>query len=613
MRNSVIEEIKERLDIVEVVRNYVKLTKAGANYRGLCPFHSEKTPSFFVSPSRQIWHCFGACSEGGDIFKFIMKIEGVEFGDALRILAKKAGVELKRESPALKTERSRLYDISELACRFFEIQLNESAAGRKAKEYLLKRGVKEESIKKWRLGYAPDTWQGLLHFLIGRGYKREEIEKAGLSLRSPKTGNCYDRFRGRIIFPVFNLNSQVIGFGGRIFNRDDKEEAKYINTPSTILYNKSQVLYGLDKASKEIRKKDACLLVEGYMDVIMTSQIGLENVVATSGTALTPSHLRILKRYSNNLLTAFDMDVAGDSATKRGINMAQNFGFNIRVVEMPQETDPAEIALEDPEKLKDLVKKAKSIHDFYFENVLSKIDKESLEGKKEISKILLPVIKRIPNKIEQSVWIKDLAEILEVKEEAVVEELSKVALESSDELTEEKEIEKESRQKKHQKTRKELLEEYLVVLAIKSPENINLLKEEDFNLFSLQISRLIRYIKNNKKVEKTGVVDSLSKTDSADSLTDKKEKQEENDFNKINDFLNYFSLRAEIEEIEDSKIKEEFESCLREIRELARRERLSMISREIKKAERERDFKKVDELIKEFNQSSKLRVEAEDN
>ncbi|HHE76738.1 MAG TPA: DNA primase, partial [Candidatus Parcubacteria bacterium] len=349
MPSSPIEEIKSRLDIVDVIKDYMKLEKAGANYRGLCPFHAEKTPSFFVSPARQIWHCFGSCSEGGDIFKFIMKIENVEFGDALKILAKRAGVELKRESPELKTERNKLYDISELACRFFETQLQESRAGREAKKYLLDRGLSEESIKKWRLGYAPDSWQGLSDFLVGRGFSREEIEKAGLSLKSSKTGRRYDRFRGRIIFPVINLASQVIGFGGRIFRGGENNEAKYINSPATILYDKSRVLYGLDKAAMEIRKEDACILVEGYMDVILVSQAGLKNVVATSGTALTQFHLKILKRYSNNLLTAFDMDVAGNSATKRSIDIDQRFGFNIKIVDMPGRDDPADIASKSPE------------------------------------------------------------------------------------------------------------------------------------------------------------------------------------------------------------------------------------------------------------------------
>jgi DNA primase len=417
---SPIEEIKNRLDIVDVIGGYIKLQKAGVNYRALCPFHSEKKPSFFVSPTRQIWHCFGSCGEGGDIFKFIMKIEGVEFGDALRLLAKKAGIELKKEDPKIRTERERLYEICEITTEFFEKQLNESQTGQGAKKYLLDRGIQEESIKKWRLGYAPDVWQGLSDFLVGQGYNREEVVNAGLAIKSEN--KYYDRFRSRIMFPIFDLSSQVIGFTGRVFNKKE-EIAKYVNTPSTVLYDKSCVLYGLNKARQAIRKQDKCILVEGQTDVIMSSQVGLENVVATSGTALTSYQLNILKRYTENLVTGFDMDLAGDSATKRGIDLAQSLGFNIKVIMMPQDSDPADVAAKNPEDWKKMTENSKSILEFYFETTFARFDSKTVEGKKEISKILLPVLKRIPNRIEQSHWIQQLVKKLEVKEQDIETEI----------------------------------------------------------------------------------------------------------------------------------------------------------------------------------------------
>ena len=567
MLSSPIDEIKNRLDIVEVVRGYIKLQKAGANYRAVCPFHSEKKPSFFVSPARQIWHCFGSCSEGGDIFKFVMKIEGIEFGDALRILAQKAGVELKKQDPKLRTEKQRLYEISELACCFFEKQLEQSSGGKESKDYLLSRKIKQESINKWRLGYAPDTWQGLSDFLFNKGYKNEEIEKAGLILKSEKTGKYYDRFRGRIMFPIFDFSSQPIGFGGRVLeSRKHDEVAKYMNSPNTPLYDKSQTLYGLNKAGINIRKKDTCVLVEGYLDVIMANQAGFENVVATSGTALTSYQLKILKRYSDNLLTAFDMDIAGDSATKRGIDLAQSQGFSIKIVTMPEGKDPADIVSEDVNKWQTLVEEAKSIHDFYFENTLSKFDKNILEGKKRISKVLLPIIKRIPNKIEQSIWVQDLARILEVKEEDVLEELGKIRL---DHLVEAKNAIEESRPLA-QKTRKELLEERLAVLVIKFPEKLDLVKEEDFQLFSSQTKEIFNCLKENKQTDQ----------------------------------INYLSLKAEVEEI-DPEAEKEFENCIKEIKTLIIKDKLDKISQEIKKAEQNKNIDKIQELVQQFNQYSK--------
>lgn len=597
MINSPIDEIKSRLNIVDVVSSYIKLHKAGANYRAICPFHSEKKPSFFVSPARQIWHCFGSCSEGGDIFKFVMRIEGVEFGDALRILAQKAGVELKRQDPKLKTERQRLFEIAELACCFFERQLDKSTQGKEAKKYLLDRGVKEETIKKWRLGYSPDSWRGLLDFLVSRGYKREEVANAGLALKSEKTGDFYDRFRGRIIFPIFNLSSQTIGFGGRVFRnftrQDGQEEAKYINTPSTLIYDKSRVLYGLNKAGIQSRKHDFCILVEGYMDAIMVSQAGFENVVATSGTALTNYQLDILKRYSDNIFIAFDMDLAGDSATKRGIDLAQALGFNIKIITMPEnpETqgltfkDPAEVILKDPKIWENCVKKAKTIHDFYFENILSKFDKNTLEGKKQISKQLLPIIKKIPNKIEQSLWIQDLARVLNVKEEDIGEELKKVKIDNQDI---ERKLESQTSQiVRESKTRKEILEEYIAALIFKCPKIINLLSGDDLPLFSPQFTAVVNYIKNG--------LPSL-----------------DNSQKEFADLFNYLSFRAETLDFPPGfDIETEFNNCLKEIKILDIKNKLDDIYLKIKRAEEEKDFGKTQKLIEEFNLLSKFRFNLE--
>jgi len=605
MLNSPIDEIKSRLDVVDVIGSYLKLQKTGANYRALCPFHSEKKPSFFVSPARQIWHCFG-CSAGGDIFKFVMQIEGVEFGDALRILAQKAGVELKKPSPELvkwQTEKTKLYEVCELATQFFEKQLDASSVGNEAKGYLLGRGISKESIKKWRLGYAPDTWQGLSDFLTSRGYKKEEVEKAGLGISS-EIGSFYDRFRGRIIFPIFDLNSQVSGFGGRIFKEKNKEEiAKYINTPNTLLYDKSQVIYGLDQAKMAIRKKDFCILVEGYTDVILSSQAGVENVVSSSGTALTSYQLKILKRYSENIYTAFDMDIAGSSATKRGIDLAQAQGFNIKVIIMPEDKDPADIISENQAEWGKLVSNARSILDFYFETAFSKFNPKEVEGKVEISKILLPVVKRIPNKIAKSHWIQELSKRLQVKEEDLETELKKIKTEAKFPIFNEPVEEKKETlgQNIQTRSRKDLLEERIASLVLKYPQHLSLIDKKYFSYFSTDFQKILNYLKQNLDSGHIPPKFSL-KIWAGKGLPQK-----------LINFLNDLSFASEVdynpleEQFNGEDLpnpEEEIKICLGETENLEIKNELDQISKQIKTAEETHDFKKVESLIQKFNSLS---------
>ena len=592
MSDSQIEEIKNRLNVLDVVGSYVKLTKTGVNHRGICPFHAEKGPSFFVSPGRQMWKCFG-CGAGGDIFEFTKRIEGVEFGDALRILAQKAGVELKRENPQLRTERQRLYEICDLACSFFEKQLRGSEWGIKAKDYLLKRGITEESIKKWRLGYSPDTWQGLSDFLVGRGYTRNEIIRAGLAVQSEKGNNPYDRFRGRIIFPIFDISSQPIGFGARIFKEADKKEtAKYINTPQTMLYDKSNVLYGINYAKVAIRKGNNCVLTEGYTDAIMCHQAGFENTVAVSGTALTPRHLTLLKRYTENLLLAFDMDLAGDNATKRGITLAESQGFNLKIIDTYSGAkDPAEIIQENPKNWQDSIEKARSLMDYYFDSSLSRLDKSTPSGKKEIAKIILPAIKRLPNKIEQSHWVGKLAQKLDVKEEAIMAEMSSLRGESViPGLTRNPETNLDSRFRGNDKVadngtegRKKLIEEKIISLIAKDPASLNLIEDYHHNLFCEKTKSLIEKIKQNVAAgaDFNSAIAGISSAE---------------DYKGIFDAL---ALKAEVN-FEDEG-SDEIQLCLAQLRDINIREKRVGISAEIKRAEQEKDFEKVDSLIKDFN------------
>jgi len=414
-----ISKIKDKLDIVDVISGYLKLAKSGINYKARCPFHNEKTPSFFISPERQIWHCFG-CAKGGDMFEFIQEIEGVEFREALQTLAQRAGVKLEYSSDLPRDDKTVLYEICETAARFFEKQLYQSNVGKRALEYLKDRGLNEETMKEFRLGFAPSEWESLAVFLRDCGYKEDKIIDAGLAIKRDGANGIYDRFRSRIIFPISDLNGQVIGFTGRVFGGDEKE-AKYINTPQTAIYDKSRILYGLNKAKTEIRREDKCIMVEGNMDALMSYQAGVKNVVATSGTALTPSHLRIIQRYTPNLGFCFDTDQAGAMATRRGIGLALADGLNVKVVEIGDKEckDPADYVRKYGSSWLDIVSKAKPVIEFYFDKAKTGFNPNSAESKKTVIAILAPFVKRLTSQVERSHWITQLAFFLRAKEDAI--------------------------------------------------------------------------------------------------------------------------------------------------------------------------------------------------
>ncbi len=563
--NSELEEIKSRLNIVDVISNYIKLEKAGVNYRARCPFHEEKSASFFVSPSRQIWHCFGGCNEGGDIFKFVMKIEGIEFYDALKLLADRAGVELKHSKKwkEEKTQRQILLDLTEKACLFFEYQLEKSKKGSEAKDYLLGRGLKEETIKKWRIGYAPDTWQGLSDFLVSRDFNRGDIVKAGLAIQKEK---MFDRFRGRIMFPITGFNSEIIGFTGRIFGKDDKDEAKYLNSPATILYDKSKALYGIDKAKIEIRRKDFCVLVEGNVDCIMSHQSGIDNCIATSGTALTNLHLEIIKRYSKKLILAFDMDSAGNKATEKAIEMADD--FEIKVIPRSEDKDPADIILKEGEEAwKKMIEESKPISEFFFNLALNNRNPNSVEDKKKILKDFLPRVKKMENSVEQSYWIQKLADVLKSKEDDIRLEIKKINIQKQEHKKEECMIDK--------KTRRQMIEEKVLALVLKERSRIDLIN--DFSFFSFPIKEILEKIKDKKEI----------------TFEELKQEFEDN----IN-FLNYIFLKSEV--IEELEEEEELKMCILEIENLTIKEKQHNLHLEIRELEKQGDSAKVKVLLEEF-------------
>ncbi|MDD4900831.1 MAG: DNA primase [Patescibacteria group bacterium] len=421
------DEIKSKLDIVEVIREYVPLKAAGYNFRANCPFHREKTPSFMVSPEKQIWHCFG-CGKGGDIFSFIMEIEGLSFIEALRLLAKKAGVTLKKSDPALTSKRNSLLDIMDLAVEFYHKVLTASPAAEAARAYLKKRGLSDETITGWRLGYSPNAWDTLLNFLRGRGFKENEIFLAGLIVKKEKAPGFYDRFRGRIMFPLCDIGGNAVGFSARVSPEREAEEkmGKYINTPATMIYDKSKILFGLDKAKMAIKAEDAAVLVEGQMDCITAQQNNFKNVVASSGTALTAEQVSLIKRYTNNLFLSFDMDQAGDLASERGIATAMAAEMQIKVIEIIGAKDPDECIRENPDAWRQAVKEAKPMMQYYFNKTFAKFNKNELAGQRQSVNIILPIIAKFGAKIEQDFWLRKLSQEIDAKEDSLREKLSEI-------------------------------------------------------------------------------------------------------------------------------------------------------------------------------------------
>lgn len=409
-----------------MIREYLPLKPAGMNFRAKCPFHQEKTPSFMVSPDKQIWHCFG-CQKGGDIFSFIQEIEGIDFVEALRMLAPKAGVTLRRQDPKLASQRNRMLDILEMSRKYFYYNLLNSPTAAKAREYLKERSLSEETIEEWQIGYSSDSWDSIIKLLKSKGFKENEILLSGMIVKSQNSSRFYDRFRARIMFPINDINANTVAFSARVSPEKEAEEkmGKYINSPATQIYDKSKILFGLDKAKMNIKKEDLAIIVEGQMDVISAHQAGFKNVVASSGTALTADQIQILKRYTQNIAIAFDMDEAGAMAADRGIREAMKAEMNIKVIEVPHGKDPDDCIRQDPAAWQEAVKSAKPMMQYYFDQTLAGKDLSQVENKRAVSQFLLPIISRLGNRIEQDFWLKALAEALAVKEEILREAIQK--------------------------------------------------------------------------------------------------------------------------------------------------------------------------------------------
>jgi len=591
MINSQTDEIKSKIDIVDLISEYIQLKQAGANWKACCPFHNEKTPSFMVSREKQIWHCFG-CGEGGDAFSFVQKIENMEFPEALRLLAQKAGIKLKKIDPTLTSQRTKLLDINKLAAEYFYQVLFKSQEAQIARDYIKTRQLTKLTIDDFKLGYAPDSWDTLLNFLRKKNYKDNDIFLAGLVVKNDK-GKLYDRFRKRLIFPICDNNSNIVGFTARILDQSQESQGgKYINTPQTLIYNKSLIIYGLDKAKKEIKNKDLVVIVEGNMDAITSHQAGIKNVIASSGTALTLEQLKILQRFSNNLALAFDADMAGQVAAQRGIDNALSIGMNIKIIQLPKEIngqeikDPDDCIKQGVDHWQKAIDNSISIMDFYFKKIFNQYNNDDPQDKKQIADKLLKQIIKINNLVEQDYWLKQLAQKIETDENILRESLKQY-------LSQDKKNEEEINFEQIKvKSKEEQLAEKILALTIKYSKNLQ------YVIDHLQIEMIINpdlqkiykeiilyYNKENKfdytEIEKklhtinSGLVNQLA---TLVLLADK-------------DFLNF----------NKQQINHEIISMINSLKKSQINKKIKQIQELLIQAEKNNDKNQIEELSKDFS------------
>jgi DNA primase len=421
---SAIDEVKQKIDIAEVIGQYAALKKAGRNLTALCPFHSEKHPSFFVYPEQQSWHCFGACNTGGDVFAFIMKKEGLDFGEALRLLARRAGVTLpsKMEPEGKKEEKEEFYKVNEAAALYFHNLLLNAQAAAKAKSYVEKRGFSARTITDFQLGFSLDSWDALKLYLLERGHSEKTLLTAGLLVEA-ENGRTHDRFRSKLMFPIREIRGRVTGFGARVL---DDSLPKYVNSPQTPTFDKSGTLYGIDRAAAAIRKQDAAIIMEGYMDVIMAHQNGVNNAVASMGTAITDTQVNTLKKLSRNLILSLDSDAAGEEAMLRTVSYENILNAEIRIIELPEGKDPDEVIKEDINIWNQLVNKAVPIVDYTFERVIARLDLDKARDKSLFADRLLPIVAEINDPIRQAHYLQKLASTVKVDMNTIKTSLSRL-------------------------------------------------------------------------------------------------------------------------------------------------------------------------------------------
>ncbi|MFA6524324.1 MAG: DNA primase [Candidatus Paceibacterota bacterium] len=568
--NSPVQQIKERLSIEDVVSSYIKLDRVGSNLKAKCPFHNEKTPSFFISPDRGGYYCFG-CGAKGDIFTFVEEFEGLDFKGTLKLLADKAGIKLDDYNFKDESEKEKLYRAMEEATKFFE---NNLVGNKDVLNYLKLRGLEDKTIKNFRIGFANNDWRLLFNYLKSKNFSDKEIELAGLAKKpDDKSKAMYDRFRGRIMFPISDSSGRVIAFSGRIFI-DDGKSAKYLNSPETPIFSKSAVLYGLDKAKESIRKNNFSILVEGQFDLILSHQAGFRNTVATSGTALSDStlskekvvsNLGLIRRLSGNIVLAFDADKAGFSAVNRASKIALSFGMDVKVASMDDGVDPADlISKGGNDKWKEAIKNSKHIIEFLLDKVLKNYGNDMRKAGREIKEKILPYVNALDSSIEKMHFIKKISDASQIPEQALKDDLKKVEEELKYEIREIKDI-----------------------------------KEVEKNIFKKDniLHRLLGIILwQETLVEKIVDFESILK-EIADTLNSTSEKVLEKTKDNREDLI----FEAEVFYGKDADLKKDVRELLNNFKEEYLKEELFCKMKELHISEIEKDKLKSIEILKEIN------------
>jgi DNA primase len=586
------EEIKEKLDIVDIVRDYVPLKASGSNFKANCPFHNEKTASFMVSPEKQIYHCFG-CGRGGDVFKFIMEMEGLDFVETLKLLAPKAGVKLEQKNYRSSSKKSRLLEIMDLASKYFEKSMHSTDNGKQVLSYLKDRGLKEDTIKYWKIGYSQNSWNDVLNFLKEKKYREDEIFSAGISKKKENSSHYYKRFRNRIMFPIFDISGNTIAFTARVnpYSQEDEKMGKYINSPETEIYHKSKVLYGIDRAKMEIKKQDFAIVVEGQMDVIMSSQEGFANTIASSGTALGKEQLKIIKRYTNNLYLAFDMDKAGQMAADRGIKEALEEEMNIKIILLPEGKDPADLLKQDESLYDKAVKEAKNMMEYYIEKILSEYDITKIDEKRLASAKVMTLLNKIKNDIEKDYWTKVISEKLDISETVLREYLDSRKAGKTVNYQKKQEQNTSMKNLNQQESRLDRISKSILSLLLKFPEFLdyaisNLDKDLIVNEKKREFyNHLIIYYNDNKSLN-FQVFNNWLKTKSEElhNLSPELVLLGENDFSHLS----------------QAEAQKELVHLISLNKELFKQEQKKIIQKKISEAEKANDQEEVNRLLKEL-------------